>query len=193
MVSEELNIGLAGFDLGNQLINRVVHELQQQFPNIVNFATLSPIPLFTEWLNSKSDHQFSLDKPTRKGLLEHLPSDFNGSDLDIVLSAVGQDEWYKAEDLSTLLKEPLMKLVAEYLMSESNSRRLPLCPVASFHLQNGAILRRINWKADLSTKGIRNSLGIMVNYAYILTDMESNMEQISQGNLHQSFHPSCLV
>jgi hypothetical protein len=38
--------------------------------------------------------------------------------------------------------------------------------VARFHLNNGAKLDRINWLADTSKKGLRESLGLMVNYVY---------------------------
>ena len=43
-----------------------------------------------------------------------------------------------------------------------------LDPVARFHLGNGARLERINWLADTSAKGLRQSLGLMVNYVYAL-------------------------
>lgn len=37
-------------DLGNFLIKHVVRELQHEFPNITQYATLSPIPGFRRWL-----------------------------------------------------------------------------------------------------------------------------------------------
>ncbi|EDO28710.1 predicted protein [Nematostella vectensis] len=46
----ELYSGLAGVDLGNFLIKHVVRELQHEFPNITQYATLSPIPGFRAWL-----------------------------------------------------------------------------------------------------------------------------------------------
>lgn len=33
---------------------------------------------------------------------------------------------------------------------------------------------RLNWRADLSPRGLGNSCGIMVNYRYFLEDTESN-------------------
>jgi malonyl-CoA decarboxylase len=51
-----------------------------------------------------------------------------------------------------------------------------LDPVARFHLGNGARLERINWLADTSAKGLRQSLGMMVNYVYALDDVEKNHE-----------------
>ena len=55
-------------------------------------------------------------------------------------------------------------------------RATSLDPVARFHLGNGARLERINWLADTSPKGLRQSLGMMVNYVYALEDVERNHE-----------------
>jgi malonyl-CoA decarboxylase len=48
--------------------------------------------------------------------------------------------------------------------------------VAHFHLSNGARIERLNWRADLSPKGLRQSSGMMVNYLYRLDRIESNHE-----------------
>lgn len=45
--------GLAGINLGKFLIKRVIHLVKKDMPNISNFATLSPIPGFMQWLLSK--------------------------------------------------------------------------------------------------------------------------------------------
>lgn len=50
-------------------------------------------------------------------------------------------------------------------------------PVAHFHLQNGASIWRLNWMADVSTKGINRSYGLMVNYHYKLPDITQNSNQ----------------
>ena len=49
-------------------------------------------------------------------------------------------------------------------------------PVAHFHLSNGARLERLNWAADLSPKWLQQSAGIMINYLYRLSDIETNHE-----------------
>ena len=49
-------------------------------------------------------------------------------------------------------------------------------PVARFHLGNGARLERINPRGDLSPAGLRQSLGVMVNYLYDLDEIEANHE-----------------
>ncbi|TWG80225.1 malonyl-CoA decarboxylase, partial [Cupriavidus gilardii J11] len=42
--------GLRGVSFGNFLLKRVIEELQGEFPKLKQFATLSPIPGFADWL-----------------------------------------------------------------------------------------------------------------------------------------------
>ncbi|RQM11603.1 hypothetical protein B5M09_004789 [Aphanomyces astaci] len=76
-----------------------------------------------------------------------------------------------------LLRIPpiLMRLGAHYLFREKK-RGKALCPVANFHLRNGAIFERLNWLGDMSPKGLKNSAGLMVNYKYELSQVEANNE-----------------
>ena len=48
--------------------------------------------------------------------------------------------------------------------------------VAHFHLSNGARIERINWLGNCSSKGFRESCGMMVNYLYRSGDIEKNHE-----------------
>ncbi len=73
-------------------------------------------------------------------------------------------------------REPLEALAAFYLTREWQGSQA-LDPVARFHLGNGARLERINWRADMSTKGIAQSYGMMVNYVYDLSMVERNHEE----------------
>ncbi|XP_043683820.1 malonyl-CoA decarboxylase, mitochondrial-like isoform X2 [Vespula pensylvanica] len=81
--------------------------------------------------------------------------------------------WITDEQLSELLKKPLLRACAWYLYKEKH-RSYALNNVANFHLRNGAIMWRMNWMADPSPRGIANSCGIMVNYRYYLNDCENN-------------------
>jgi len=73
------------------------------------------------------------------------------------------------------LRDELQALAARYLARQWESGHA-LDPVARFHLGNGARLERINWRADTSAKGLRQSLGLMVNYVYALDEVERNHE-----------------
>ena len=55
--------------------------------------------------------------------------------------------------------------------------------MARFHLNNGAKLERINWLADISKKGLRESLGMMVNYLYEPRAIEGNHQKFMQGSI----------
>ena len=44
--------GLAGIELGNFIIKRVVSQLQAEFPSLNTFVTLSPVPGYRKWLNA---------------------------------------------------------------------------------------------------------------------------------------------
>ena len=60
----------------------------------------------------------------------------------------------------------MLRAARHYLSEIRKNGNAAACPVAHFHASNGALLGRINWRADLSPKGLRQSLGIMVNYVY---------------------------
>ena len=64
-----------------------------------------------------------------------------------------------------------------YLTESNREDLLPNDPVARFHLGNGAILHKINLNADMSTKGMEQSHGVMINYLYDLSVVEKNHEQ----------------
>ena len=70
----------------------------------------------------------------------------------------------------------LLKQTLIYLTSSDREDKLPNDSVARFHLGNGAILERVNLNADLSSKGLMQSKGIMVNYSYNLDTLEENHE-----------------
>jgi len=81
-------------------------------------------------------------------------------------------------DLSKLdgeMRRRLIPLCAHYLVQEKRVHE-PLDSVARFHLKNGARLDRINWLADTSATGMRQSAGLMANYVYDLADLERNHE-----------------
>jgi malonyl-CoA decarboxylase len=75
-----------------------------------------------------------------------------------------------------VLRDPLSRLCARYLLRERTSSGRALDPVAHFHLSNGARVERLNWLGDTSSKGLQQSAGIMVNYLYRLADIEANHE-----------------
>ena len=88
------------------------------------------------------------------------------------------------------LREPLRQLAANYLAhaKQGNAETaMPFDPVSRFHLGNGARVESLNFMADTSPKGFRQSFGLMVNYLYELDDIETNLEAFaSAGSIAMS-------
>ena len=87
-------------------------------------------------------------------------------------------QWDKPLELAPKAPErqELLAWAARYLGKEMNDGK-PIDPVARFHLGNGARVERLNWGADPSPKGLKQSFGLMVNYVYDLDDVERNHEE----------------
>jgi malonyl-CoA decarboxylase len=90
------------------------------------------------------------------------------------------DDVFNEAPGSEEIRPLLLSLAAQYLLvSRSNDDR-PVDPVARFHLGNGARLERLNWLADTSERGLRDGLGLMVNYRYEPGEIERNHEAYAQ-------------
>ncbi len=159
--------GLSGVGFGDFLIKRVVADLKSELPNITTFSTLSPLPGFQSWLSTiKESDMLTLKERDALTGVEGFTT------LAQTLSA---KDWHHSPELANALKNPLTRLAAYYLVNVKRGDRA-LDPVANFHLNNGARLERLNWLADTSSKGMRESAGIMVNYLYKLDEIEANHE-----------------
>ena len=152
--------GLAGVSFGNFLIKQVVEEVGKRYPKTKRYVTLSPVPGFCRWLTAQKAH----------------------ADLD-ELRALAKDQ---GRDTTDPLWESLVRLCAQYL-SSTRDNNLAIDPVARFHLGNGATLHAIHWAADVSEKGLDQSIGIMVNYLYDLSSIEENHDAyFDQGEIAMS-------
>ena len=177
--------GLRGVSMGNFLIKRVAEQLHEEFPSLKTFVTLSPIPGFIDWIASGADidgEKFSVQlKPAiriaREQSLETL--------------GLAKRTWterlsagWHPDNATAKEKSALLSLASIYLGLGSAGRNGN--PVAKFHLGNGAKLHQINWSADLSRKGLRESAALMVNYLYDLSSVEENHERFTQGEIDYS-------
>jgi malonyl-CoA decarboxylase len=166
--------GLAGISFGDFLIKRVVDALAIELPRVKIFATLSPVPGFRSWLErqvrSGSDDLLLPAERTAIETLNDAAPEGNPSALLI------QEGWHDDQRIAAILREPLIRLCARYLLKERAPSGRALDPVAHFHLSNGARVERLNWLGDVSAKGLQQSAGIMVNYLYRLGDIEANHE-----------------
>ena len=77
-----------------------------------------------------------------------------------------------------------MPLAAHYLTAARDGKGRLVDPVARFHLGNGARLEQIDFAADTSARGLSNAYGMMVNYRYVLAEVERNHEAfVNEGKV----------
>jgi malonyl-CoA decarboxylase len=145
--------GLRGVSFGDSLIKRVVETLKDEFPKLKTFATLSPIPGLRAWLAKHAG-------PELLQALDHP--------LDLPPKSPRRPE--------------LLSWAARYLARDMPDGK-PLDAVARFHLGNGARVEQLNWGADPSVKGLKQSYGLMVNYLYDLKRLDKHRAALAQGKI----------
>ena len=168
--------GLRGVSLGNFLIKRVAERLKTEFPSIKTFCTLSPIPGFVHWLDADAEATaVRLKAPLRERW------ELARKELKLGTGRMHdrlEQQWHPWR-IPEEQQKALLALASIYL------REFAPLPegdaVAKFHLNNGARLQRINWAADLSRNGLRQSCGLMVNYLYDLERVEEYHQRFLDG------------
>ena len=169
--------GLRGISFGEYLIRGAARRLRQDLPQLETFATLSPIPGFRVWLENRlardGDDFVPRNDPVRKRLQEIL------EDRESLRNAGSE----------AALASTLEKLCARYFHA-TRADGTPIDPVARFHLRNGACIEAIHAHADTSHKGLRQSLGLMVNYRYVPETLESNQ---ANYETEQAIHAAAAV
>lgn len=174
--------GLRGVSLGNFLIKQVAGMLAAEFPRVKRFCTLSPIPGFRDWLRR------TLATPEHLGA---MPESLRQS-LECVQRTMGPllDRGITELRAATRPREKcakdLERLCAAYLLGVGEPDGVTRDSVARFHLNNGARMDRINVAGDLSDNGLKQSLGMMVNYIYDLKTIDHNHERFVTGKTEAS-------
>lgn len=158
-----VHAGLRGISFGERLIHEAVDLLRQELPHLKTFSTLSPVPSLRKWLLALSPSDLAKYAPRPGNRLAVSREDFAAT----VQDALAQKE------IPAAFKDMLLKAAADYLTGNGDAKKIK-DPVAKFHLGNGARLERINWAADTSPNGIRQSFGLMVNYLYDLSSLSKN-------------------
>ena len=171
--------GLRGVSFGDSLIKRVVETLRDEFPKLRSFATLSPIPGLRAWLNRQAGELLALlPEKEREALGREL--NFQPPSAAHVLAAIEQPALLAALGAKSPLRAFLTRAGAQYL-GRARAGEQVLDAVARFHLGNGARIERINWHADPSAKGLRQSHGLMVNYLYDLKRLDKHRSLLARG------------
>jgi malonyl-CoA decarboxylase len=160
--------GLRGISFGNFLIKHVVEDLTRAIPSLKTFVTLSPIPGFSTWL--------------KRALSCNLLSYLDPTELAI-LDSLSDESWVEDAELAEALQPVVQAAASHYFLLAKNVNGRPVDPVARFHLGNGARLERINWRGNLSPRGMQEAHGLMVNYRYDLRDIERNHELFAHSGV----------
>lgn len=150
-------VGLRGVSFGSFLLKRVIDDLRRDFAKLDKFATLSPMPGLAAWVRKN-------------------PQVLGEVGIELPLEALSTESWAADKHQVRVLRDPLVRLGARYLSAAKQGSGAPFDPVSRFHLGNGARIERLNYLGDSSPKGFRQSFGLMVNYRYVLEDIENNLE-----------------
>ncbi|MBP6711431.1 MAG: malonyl-CoA decarboxylase [Propionivibrio sp.] len=176
--------GLRGVSFGNFLLKRVVEDLKRDFPRLTTFATLSPIPTLRRWVDKNPDiwaQAFGGDMVERVARQVGSKGPVVQS-IDDIRKLLADDAWVGNARLARALQPGLTRLAARYFLNAKSGDR-PYDPVSRFHLGNGARIERINYLADTSPNGLKQSFGLMVNYLYDPDAIEANVEAFSREGI----------
>ncbi len=173
--------GLRGISFGNFLIKQVVEELRAERAGLRQFSTLSPVPGFRRWLDAGLDAGELPELPVQPAERAAL---FQAAGLppgperiaDALRAALAIGAWPELAASRAAAGALVTRYCALYLARPAAGGS-GMDPVARFHLGNGARLERINWMANMSERGLRESYGIMVNYLYDPSTIEANHER----------------
>jgi len=174
--------GLRGVSLGNFLIKRVAEQLKHELPQLKRFCTLSPIPGLMGWLRRTRNAADLADLPTQATERTLNALALLRETAGVELHALTQQASLAA--LPAAGHHALWRLTALYLVHKS---ALPDGdPVARFHLDNGARLERLNANANASAQGLKQAAGMMVNYLYDLSRIETCHDRFTRGRVVHS-------
>ena len=151
-------IALKGVSFGSFLIKQVVSEIQQEFKEINQFVTLSPVPGLRKWANKMNA---SKDEELSDSVTKDISDCCNKEEID---------------------QSALLRLTYHYLTQIKNKNGNAINPVAHFHLGNGASIYQIHADANTNQIAIDDSWGVMVNYLYDLDLVAKNHESYANND-----------
>jgi len=145
-------MALKGVSFGSFLIKQVVSEIQQEFKEIKQFVTLSPVPGLRKWAHKMNT---SKDAELSDSISKDISDCCNKEEVD---------------------QSTLIRLTYHYLTQIKNKSGDAINPVAHFHLGNGASIYKIHAAANSNQIAKDDSWGVMVNYLYDLDLVAKNHE-----------------
>src|SRR5947207_13226940 len=108
--------GLAGISFGDFLIKRVADALAAELPRLKTFATLSPLPGFRAWLTTQAESR-GLMLPAEAKAVQALGGASGVQEADeTLLQLLDRPDWHQDPPVAAVLREPLLRLGARYLL-----------------------------------------------------------------------------
>jgi len=203
--------GLQGIGAGRKMIIQAKEFLKKNYPRISRFATLSPVPKFRSYLetvlgtqehdfflhgnalNENQEHRFFTEKELTEIKQELTRSNPESESLELtgmLKSVLEREKWYSNPVFRKNMKNPLKNLMLHYLTQEKRKDKKTgkhtnavFDPVENFHLCNGAYIGGINFCANVSPRGLKESFGFMVNYIYNEKKMDANKLRYIKGEV----------
>ena len=115
-----------------------------------------------------------------KQVAEDLSAELPNLKTFVTLSPIPTLTRWMAEqgiDPNGLDDDGLKAAAAQFLLTAKREDGMPYDPVARFHLGNGAYVHAVHAGADMSSKGLSESAGAMVNYRYEAESFAENHER----------------
>jgi malonyl-CoA decarboxylase len=115
-----------------------------------------------------------------KQVTEDLSAELPNLKTFVTLSPIPTLTRWMAEqgiDPNGLDDDGLKAAAAQFLLTAKRDDGMPYDPVARFHLGNGAYVHAVHAGADMSSKGLSESAGAMVNYRYEAESFAENHER----------------
>jgi len=202
--------GLGGIGMGEKMIMRAVDYLSTHYPQVKQFSTLSPVPKFRSFVDSfvafktgqgspKTQpfdfESVSFDKFLSNSEKKEIAHFFNidkdkNTEWELFRNALQHKDWYKEPLIMKVLKRPMTTLLIRYITKvkritdrEGKLNAPAFDPVANFHLSNGAFLGGVNYGANLSERGFRESYGCMINYIYDVKKTATHRLEYRKGTV----------
>lgn len=124
--------GLTGIELGMSMIREVSKKINDEFPGINTFATLSPIPGFRDYLMGQIQEVISGKVPRidnfateielmslENWMIDQKKSSAGSSNVwHLLMDVIKSNSWIHDDDLSSRLQAPIMRKCAHYLYHE---------------------------------------------------------------------------
>ena len=176
--------GLRGISFGNLLIKQVVEELKAGAaePDAVRHAVAGARLDRRETAEAETA---DLVRPDEHAALLQAAgiAEAGGAGAAALRSLLEVAAWWQNPAITAALRPRPDARLRDLPDADDRTPGAPQPGRALPHLGNGARLERVNWLANISPRGLRESHGVMVNYLYDPSAIEANHEAFARDGV----------